>query len=276
MVIRLKEYELYCRENEIAKNTIKNYMNTLNQLNKYLMKKNVESITKENMIDFKDYLRIYEYRPGSKYNLNTINQKITAINIYFNWYEATYRAGGTSELNLKPIRTQDKSHRESINEDDFKRLLRYADGEIKLFILTIANTGLRVSEVCNLRRSDLYQSIIQIENKGKIRIIDIPLFLKNQLREFTKEHEDNERIFNKTQGYYRKELKAVAGKARVKKSKVYPHSIRHFFAKKFISDGGDSTTLQQMLGHSNIATTTVYTKLDREELARQFRETRNR
>lgn len=276
MVIRLKEYELYCRENEIAKNTIKNYMNTLNQLNKYLMKKNVESITKENMIDFKDYLRIYEYRPGSKYNLNTINQKITAINIYFNWYEATYGAGGTSELNLKPIRTQDKSHRESINEDDFKRLLRYADGEIELFILTIANTGLRVSEVCNLRRSDLYQSIIQIENKGKIRIIDIPLFLKNQLREFTKEHEDNERIFNKTQGYYRKELKAVAGKARVKKSKVYPHSIRHFFAKKFISDGGDSTTLQQMLGHSNIATTTVYTKLDREELARQFRETRNR
>lgn len=276
MVIRLKEYELYCRENEIAKNTIKNYMNTLNQLNKYLMKKNVETITKENMIDFKDYLRIYEYRPGSKYNLNTINQKITAINIYFNWYEATYGAGGTSELNLKPIRTQDKSHRESINEDDFKRLLRYADGEIELFILTIANTGLRVSEVCNLRRSDLYQSIIQIENKGKIRIIDIPLFLKNQLREFTKEHEDNERIFNKTQGYYRKELKAVAGKARVKKSKVYPHSIRHFFAKKFISDGGDSTTLQQMLGHSNIATTTVYTKLDREELARQFRETRNR
>ncbi|MHC5250410.1 tyrosine-type recombinase/integrase, partial [Enterococcus sp. LJL90] len=82
-------------------------------------------------------------------------------------------------------------------------------------------------------------------------------------------------IFHKSQDFYRKRLKTIAGKAKVKKEKVYPHTVRHFFAKEFIANGGDSTDLQQMLGHESIATTTIYTKLSTNELSEKYREIRN-
>lgn len=259
---------MHCIENEIANNTLANYRMTLTQLDDYLSQEGVSELSKEILIKYKLHLKNDDYAPGKKYKVNTCNQKITAINIYLNWL-------GQPELTLKLFKEQTLNHRESINQEDFDRLLRYSDHEMKLFILTVANTGLRISEVCSLRKKDLEESIIEIENKGKIRIIDIPLFLKRKLRDHAKDIEDNDFIFYKTQQFYRKQLKAIAGKAKVKKSKVYPHSIRHYFAKKFIADGGDSTALQQMLGHSDIKTTTIYTKMSKEELAKTFRTIKN-
>lgn len=267
-MIKLHEYEMYCLENEIADNTIKNYKNTLGQLNDYLKMHQKSELTKEVLIEYKQHLKNDYYAPGKQYNINTCNQKITAINIYLNW-------DNKDHMTLKLFKEQSSTHRESINQEDFERLLRYSNEEMTLFILTIANTGLRISEICSLTKEHLYDAIIQIENKGKIRIIDIPLFLKKRLRVYMKYRNDKDVIFNKTQQFYRQELKDIAGRAKVKKSKVYPHSIRHYFAKKFIADGGDSTALQQMLGHSDIKTTTIYTKMSKEELAKTFRNIKN-
>lgn len=269
MVIKLKEYELYLRENEIAKNTIKNYLNTLNQLNQYCARKKIETISKEDMIDFKDYLKTVQYKPGRNYVLNTINQKLTAINIYLNWADE-------SELKLKQFKQQTKTHRESINSNEYKRLLRFADDEMKLFILTIGNTGLRITELCSIKKIDLNSKIISIENKGKTRVVAIPQFLKKSLKRYSINFNDQDVLFPKTQSSYRARLKRIAGAAKVNKDKVYPHSIRHYFAKTFIENGGDSTELQQMLGHSNIATTTIYTKLSKDELGDKFMKIRNK
>lgn len=268
MLVKLDDYRLYCKENEIAENTIKNYMITLKQLHDFLTTNNIEDVSKEDLINFKQQLKEENYTPGKKYKTSTCNQKITAINIYLNWAERT-------DLKLKLFKEQTTTHRESITQDDFERLLRYSNKEMKLFILTIANTGLRISEVCALKKKDLYSTIIEVKNKGKIRIIDIPQFLKKQLRSYSIKMTDDQLIFDKTQSHYRQELKNTAGKAKVKLSRVYPHSLRHYFAKKFIADGGDSTALQQMLGHSDIKTTTIYTKMSKEELAKTFRGIRN-
>lgn len=268
MFIKLNNYRLYCIENEIAANTIKNYMTTLSQLDEFLNLNNIDQVTKEDLINFKQHLKEDDYEPGKKYKTSTCNQKITAINIYLNWTERP-------ELKLKLFKEQTTTHRESITQEDFERLLKYSDSEMKLFILTVGNTGLRISEICALKKSDLYSAIIEVENKGKIRIIDIPLFLKKQLRSYATCMSDNQIIFNKTQSYYRQALKSIAGKAKVKLVRVYPHSLRHYFAKKFIADGGDSTALQQMLGHSDIKTTTIYTKMSKEELAKTFRGIKN-
>lgn len=268
MFVKLDAYRYYCLENEIAANTIKNYMMTLNQLNDFLDQPDISEVTKDDLINFKQHLKEDYYAPGKKYKTNTCNQKITAINIYLNWLERP-------ELKLKLFKEQTTNHRESISQDDFERFLRYADKEMKLFVLTIANTGLRISEICALRKRDLYESIIEVENKGKIRIIDIPLFLKKQLRQFVTNLDDTDFIFSKTQSHYRQQIKDVAGKAKIKLTRAYPHSFRHYFAKKFIADGGDSTALQQMLGHSDIKTTTIYTKMSKEELAKTFRGIKN-
>ena len=79
MLIKLKEYEMYLRENEIAKNTIKNYLNTLQQLQDYLVVKGVkddETVEKVDLIEFKAYLEETTYSPGKKYELSSMNQKI--------------------------------------------------------------------------------------------------------------------------------------------------------------------------------------------------------
>lgn len=276
MLIKLKEYELYLRENEIAKNTIKNYLNTLEQLDSYLLINGIKSeemIDKGHLIGFKDYLRETEWAPGKKYELSSINQKIICINIYFNWVFE----GKEHDMKLKIFRVQTKAHRESIDEKEYKRLLNYSSPEIHYFMLLIANTGLRISEACQVKKSDLSISEIKITNKGKSRVIGIPAWLKKRLLSWqqVKDMNDDDCIFNKTQQYYRGALKITAGKAKVSLNKVYPHSFRHFFAKMFIKNKGDSTVLQQMLGHSDIGTTTIYTHLNQSELARTFSSVRN-
>lgn len=276
MLIKLKEYEMYLRENEIAKNTIKNYLNTLQQLQDYLVVKGVkadETVEKVDLIEFKTYLEETFYSPGQKYELSSMNQKIVCINIYFNWVFN----GKEHDMKLKTHRVQTKAHRESIDEKEYKRMLKYSSGEVHYFMLLIANTGLRISEACQVRKSDLSIAEIKITNKGKSRVIGIPVWLKKQLLAWSqvKQLKDGDFIFNKTQQYYRGALKITAGKAKVNLNKVYPHSFRHFFAKMFIKNGGDSTVLQQMLGHSDIATTTIYTHLNQSELARTFSTVRN-
>ena len=260
MTIKIHEYLLHCRENELAANTIKNYANTLNGLNDWLAG---QALTKESLIEYKLILK-----DSGHYKLTTLNQKITAINIYLNWDHHP-------ELTLKQFRHQSTAHRESINQNEYRRLLRYSTGELRLLILTIGNTGLRISEVCGLRKSDLEGRVISVENKGKTRSVAIPVFVKKQLKKFMAGKDDREIIFGKTQSWYREKLKEVAEPAHVKKSKVYPHSLRHYFAKQFISNGGDSTELQQMLGHASIRTTTIYTHMDPNELSDKFREIHN-
>lgn len=272
-MLALKDYELYLLENEVRPNTRKNYLNTLNQLDVYLSI-HVYKLDKNSLILFKNHLETDCYEPGKKYKVRTINQKIVAINIYLNWLEREGKIGSSLTLKLKKVQT--KEHRESINQLEYKRLIKYATtDEMRLFILLIGNTGLRITEVCSLKVEDLSKKIITIENKGKQRTIAIPSFLKKQLKKYAEEAGIKDEIFIKHQATYRHSLKMIAGKAKVNKEKVYPHSIRHYFAKEFLANGGDSAVLQQMLGHDDIRTTTIYTRHDANELGKQFSKIKN-
>ena len=267
-MIELKNYRLYLLENEIAKNTIKNYLNTLYQLDQFL-RGNGLGLDKESMILFKAHLQEIEWRPGIKYKLSTLNQKITAINIYFNWIDR-------HDLTVKNLKTQTVEHRAIFNQKEYRRLLGNATSEeMRLFMLTIANTGLRISETCRLTVMDLDKRSLLVNNKGKIRTIAIPVWVKKQLKYYCGAAEIDGVIFDKSQSHYREELKVVAGKAKVNKEKVFPHAFRHYFSKNFLSSGGDSATLQQMLGHENISTTTIYTKYSSDELAEIFSKIKN-
>ncbi|WP_265458683.1 tyrosine-type recombinase/integrase [Enterococcus sp. HY326] len=266
-MLDLTAYRNYLLENETEKNTIKNYMVTLKQLDKFLVNRRLD-LSKEVLIEYKQHLQEDEYRPGRKYQLKTINQKIVILNIYFNWLDR-------HDLCLKYLKVQTKVHRESIDKKEYRQLLKHADEEMYLFILLIGSTGLRISEACSIRADELELRIVTIKNKGKTRYISIPQFVKKKLKKFCRKRRISTIIFHKSQDFYRKRLKTIAGKAKVKKEKVYPHTVRHFFAKEFIANGGDSTDLQQMLGHESIATTTIYTKLSTNELSEKYREIRN-
>lgn len=266
-MLELERYKAYLLENEISSNTIRNYLVTLQQLDSFLVS-NGGQVSKEQLIEYKRLLMEDRQKNGKAYKLKTINQKIVVINIFFNWM-------GSPELALKPYKVQSDLHRDSISRAEYKALIKCADVETRMFILLIGNTGLRISEACSLTVADLEKKNIDIRNKGKTRVISIPQFVKKRLKAYCQKHEIEGVIFYKTQTRYRKQLKVVAGKAKVNKDRVYPHSIRHFFAKEYIENGGDSTSLQQMLGHENISTTTIYTKLSKNELSEKFRAVHN-
>ena len=272
-MLPIKEYELSIKENELGKNTIKNYLNTLRQFESFVVGNHL-SMNKETIIQFKHYLKECEFKPNQRYKLKTINQKLIIINIFLNWLENEGYID--SKLSVKLFKSQTKEHRESITESEYKRLIKNSKTEeMRLFILIIGNTGMRISEVCAIKSDDLNKKVIVIENKGKQRIVTIPQFLKKQLKSYVNQEGIQSTIFYKNQRTYRVNLKNIAGRAKVNKDKVYPHSIRHYFAKSFINHGGDSTVLQQLLGHEDISTTTIYTKLSSNELSEQFGRIKN-
>ncbi|WP_270227731.1 tyrosine-type recombinase/integrase [Lactococcus garvieae] len=172
-MIEIEEYEMHLIDNEIAANTRKNYLNTLRQLDAFL-EINDCALSKAALIKFKQYLREHEYKPKKRYTMKTINQKITSINVYLNWLEREEFI--TDKLSIKLLKAQTMEHRESITKSDYKKLLKNCDDEeLELFILTIGNTGVRITEVCSLKVSDLNQKTILVENKRKERAISVKM-----------------------------------------------------------------------------------------------------
>lgn len=263
-MLRIEEFILYLKDLERSENTIKNYQLTLKQFDDYLKANDIFKLTKEEMIKYKLVLK-------DKYSINSRNNKITLINAYFIW-------NNQDELKLKQFKVQEESHKEYLTFKEYKRLIKAIDKqEIRLLVYLVANTGLRIGEVVkSLKKEDLNSKLIEIEKKGKTRPIAIPQWLKKELKEYFKDLENQDYLFPKSRQYYSKVLKKYAGIAKIKLSRVYPHAFRHLFSKKFIDDGNDSTTLQQLLGHSDIKTTSIYTKKNKDELAKEFLKQKNK
>lgn len=282
MLIKLEEYKTYLQDGEIAENTIKGYVTALKQLEAYLNFFEIKTITKTVMTDYKEYLTMLEFRKGDvmkNYEISSLNQMITKVNIYFNWVYGV-EDGGKNPLSLKQHRVQTKAHRKSLEEVDYKRMLRHAHTkETYMFMLIIGNTGMRIAEVLKLKVSDLDKKIIRISNKGKFKTVSLPLWLKREIKDYVDNSTNlinHDFIFPKSPTSYRNQIKKTAGHAKVNSDKAFPHSFRHYFAKQFIRNGGDISDLQQMLGHSNIQTTSIYTHLSIEELSMIQRQVKNK
>lgn len=263
-MLKIEEFILHLKDEERAENTIKNYQLTLKQLDDYLIKNDINSLSKEVMISWKLSLK-------DKYSINTRNNKITLINAYFKWSKQ-------NELKVTQFKIQQETHKEYLTFKEYKRLIQSIDKlEIRLLVYLIANTGLRIGEVVkSLKREDLNSKLIEIEKKGKTRPVAIPQWLKKELKEYFNNLDSKDYLFPKSRQYYSKLLKKYAGNAKIKLDRVYPHAFRHMFSKKFVDEGGDSTTLQQLLGHSDIKTTTIYTKKNKDELAKEFLKQKNK
>ena len=272
-MLQIDLYKVYLEEKELRPRTIKSYINTLKQLEEYLIKNDILAIDKLVLINYKSYLEtLYK-------NTKTINSKIVGINIYLKWAikEEELLDFNLDKIKLKHMKQQSKAHRDSPNEADYKKLCRYAiNDELRYFIYVIGNTGLRITEVQAITFDDLNETSIKITNKGKSRNIAIPMWLRKELKTFFSYKDGSDKLFIKSQQCYREELKKTASIAKVKKQRAYPHGIRHYFAKAFIKNGGNLADLQQMLGHENISTTAIYLQLNEEELADLFKKQKNK
>ena len=146
-----------------------------------------------------------------------------------------------------------------------------------LLIETICATGIRVSEVKYITAEALRAGRAEISLKGKIRTVLLPGKLCRKLQKYAKKQKiTSGEVFltRNGKGLTRRqiwaEMKGLCERAGVEASKVYPHNLRHLFARTFYGICKDVARLADVLGHSSIETTRIYLMSTGEEHARQM------
>ena len=226
-------------------------------------------ITKDDVLAFKKILTTSDYEPAS------INSYIVAVNKFLKWC-------GNEEMRVKKLKMQQKSSLdEVISESDYKRLLRFAKrlgyDDIYMIMKIIATTGIRISELDFFTVESIKTYYINVRNKGKDRVIIVTQELARELRKYCRDHRINEgRIFNLSDQTIWRRMKKIAGAAKVNKDKVHAHSFRHLFAKVFMEEYNNVLDLADILGHSRLETTRIYTRSTNEEKRKKLERMRKK
>ena len=195
----------------------------------------------------------------------TINSMLAALNKFFAVF-------GWIECRVKPLRIQRRMFRDASRELTRQEYIRLLDTartlgreRLELLLETICATGIRVSEVRYITVEAACRGRTEISLKGKIRMILLPSKLCRKLLKYAKKKRIASGEIFLTRGgrsLSRKqvwtEMKAICGRAGVAAKKVFPHNLRHLFARTFYSACRDVVKLAGVLGHSSIETTRIY------------------
>ena len=192
----------------------------------------------------------------------TVNSKLAGLNRFFRFL-------GWMDCTVKPLRLQRRLFRSAARGLSRERL--------GLLMEAICATGIRVSEVKYLTMEAARRGRAEVSLKGKIRTILIPGKLCRKLLQYGRAQKiaSGEIFLTRSgRGISRKqvwaEMKAVCRKAGVADSKVFPHNLRHLFARAFYQASRDVVKLADVLGHSSIETTRIYLLSTGAEHARQL------
>lgn len=255
----LKDYKTYLYEQEKSKATIQKYMCDLEKLAEFVGDKEISKLL---LIEYKEYLR-----NKKEYKTSSINSFLVAANRFFEcmgWYE----------LKVKTFKVQKEvflPENKELSKQEYKRLvesaMRKGNIRIGMIIQTICATGIRVSELSAITVSSVKSGVATIYNKGKERQILLPRNLQLRLLQYIRNQGIKHGIVFRTisgkavdRTWVWREMKKLCDKTGVDKEKVFPHNLRHLFAKTFYNLYKDIAKLADMLGHNSIETTRIYLK----------------
>lgn len=253
----VKKFIEYLIEQEKSQSTIKTYQRELFSLQMYI---DDNILTKERLLGYKSMI-INQYKPS------TCNVAISAINSFLKFV-------GRPDLFVKPMKVQKQifeNKDKELSKIEYNKLIRAAkingDERTALAIETICATGIRVSELQFITVEAIQNGQADILCKGKNRVVFIPKSLCDLLKRYAVNANiiygsifitRNGKPLDRSNLWKRmKQLCSVAG---VKSSKVYPHNLRHLFARTYYTQQKDISRLADILGHSNINTTRIYTR----------------
>lgn len=253
----INQFIKYLQEQEKSQSTIVSYKRELFSLQMFF---DDSSLNKDSLLRYKTIIT-KQYKPS------TCNVSISAINCFLKYI-------GRQDLFLKPLKIQKtifEPAEKELSKKDYNKLIKAAlingDERTALAIQTICATGIRVSELQFITIEALKQGQAQVNNKGKNRVIFIPQTLSNLLKKYVVNHNiSSGPIFVTRSGKCLdrsnlwKSMKQLCSIAGVKSSKVYSHNLRHLFAKTYYTQQKDISRLADILGHSNINTTRIYTR----------------
>ncbi|RDD52700.1 recombinase XerC [Nanoarchaeota archaeon NZ13-N] len=256
----IEEYKIWLDLQGKSKNTIKTYSIPIKKFLEFMIKqtenKEIDSTTLKETINKEIILKfLINVRKEKKLDLNSIRLYTRALSSFLKFME---REDLIKYLKAPKI---DKKLPKYITFEEFQNILRVVKKRRdKLILLMLFYTGMRVSELVNLKKEDimLKEGFIKVYGKGgKERIVPIPNFLIKELEEYLKEVKE-EKIFNISTRQIERLVKKYAEKAGIKK-KVTPHVFRHSLATLLLTNGIDIRYIQEILGHSSLSITQIYT-----------------
>lgn len=258
---KLEKYRIYLESQELAQGTIGIYMRYAMEIEKYARS---DGLTKQTVLAYKQKLKQRGMAP------TTQNLAVIAVNKYL-------RYAGHEECTVKTEKLQRvRSLENVITRNEYRRMLETAKESKKLkyyyIMRTLAQTGIRVSELRYFTVEGLNIKKITVSNKGKTREIYLPDRLTQELKEYCEKEAIVEGVIflgntgkpiGRASVY--KMLVRIGHDACVLKEKIYPHSFRHLFAVTYMEHYGNLPELADILGHSNLETTRIYTMSTAEE-----------
>lgn len=264
--------------------TIANYDRYLIRFFDFAKIKSPQEINDENIRSFRLYLNRQFSNNKNQETLKkkTQNYYLIALRVFLK-YLAKRNIKALTPERIELAKVADRSL-DLISADELVRLMKAPDGKNlmglrdKAILELLFSTGLRVSELCSLNSDiDLKKDEMSIRGKGeKVRVVFLSQEAKDAINDYLKTRKDmNDALFvglsknkeNKrlTPRSVERIIKHHAIKSGITK-KVTPHIIRHSFATDLLQNGADLRSVQMMLGHSNIATTQVYTHITDKQL----------
>lgn len=216
-------------------------------------------LTKSKVLEYKDYLK-------QNYATSSVNSVISSLNSFFDFMQMP-------DMCIKTVRVQKqlflKTERE-LTKQEYARLLKAAcdkgNERLNLVMQTICSTGIRVSELSSITVEALYRETAEIHSKGKVRRVFLPKALCKTLIKYVNSRKIKQgpvfvtksgRPLNRSNIWT--DMKKLCVRAQVPKEKVFPHNLRHLFARTFYTIQKDIVRLADILGHSNVNTTRIYT-----------------
>lgn len=265
----LDGYREYLTLEEKAEATIKKYICDLEKLMEYAAGR---EITKKLMVEYKEYLRLKR-----KYKISSINSFLVAANRlfeYLGWYELKVRTYRIQKEVFVP-------ESRNLSREEYRALVRAAKRKGKkrlaMILQTICATGIRISELANITVESVKRGIVEVYCKGKQRMVLLTKKLQGILSKYIREQGIQDGVVFCTRSGKAvdrsnvwKEMKALSEEADVAEEKVFPHNLRHLFAKAFYEVDKDIAKLADVLGHSSIETTRVYIMTTSEEHRKQL------
>ena len=218
-----------------------------------------EPITKETVISYKQHLLDKQYATRS---VNSMLASVNSLLAYLGW----------ADLKVKSLKVQQQlfcPDEKELTKAEYERLCRTAlekqNERLYLILQTICSTGIRVSELVFITAEAVRSGKAIISLKGKMRSVFLPKDLQKKLLRYMREQNIREGpVFVGRQGrpvsrfHIWREMKGLCEEAEVDPRKVFPHNLRHLFARIFYSLEKDIAKLSDVLGHSNINTTRIY------------------
>lgn len=252
---QMNEFERYLYEEERSINTVKKYIRDVKLFFEFLQNR---ELCKQHLLDFKVKL-IEQYSP------NSVNSMLASINKFLEF-------SNQKSLKLKPIKIQKEIYSDpktELTQAEYQRLVNAAEysgnERLALIIQTICLTGIRVSELEYITVNSIQSSRTIVSCKGKQRIVLIPKELCKLLKVYCRKlgiiegsvfRTKSGKSINRSNIW--KMMKKLCIVAEVAESKVFPHNLRHLFARTYYKIEKDISKLADVLGHSNINTTRIY------------------